>query len=77
MTACMETAQSAREHLGEIKATLEDLAAEFVALARHADRHGMTQPAYRFRHMERELMLVVQQGDALIGAVLSAERDAS
>lgn len=73
MSACTETAEGARENLAAIRSTLEDLASDFTQLARHADRLGQPQPAIRLRHMERELVLVVQQADALIGAVLSAE----
>ena len=74
MSACTETGESARENLAGIRATLEDLATDFGVLARHADRLNLAMPGTRFRHMERELMLVVQQGDALIGAVLCAEK---
>lgn len=75
MSACTETAESARENLAGIKSTLEDLASDFGTLVRHADRLGLAIVAHRLTHMERELMLVVQQGDALIGAVLHADKE--
>jgi hypothetical protein len=74
VTACTETGESARENLAAITSTLEDLAGDFDALVRHADRHGLAVVATRLRHMEREMRLVLQQGDALIGAVMSAEK---
>ena len=75
MSACTETGESARENLAEIRSTLEDLAADFAALVRHADRLGQAVVATRLTHMEREIRLILQQGDALIGAVLSADKE--
>jgi hypothetical protein len=49
------------------------LAAQFGTLAKRADTHGLAKPSEMLRHMEREIRLILQQADAVIGAVQAAE----
>jgi hypothetical protein len=63
----------ARDSLASMTPGMGSLAAQFGTLAKRADTHGLTKPSEMLRHMEREIRLILQQADAVIGAVQAAE----
>lgn len=67
------TAQLTKQRLDTMTPDLAHLCGEFLALAAVSDMRGNVTGSYVFRHMAKEIGLILGQGVGLVDELLDAE----